>query len=268
MLVASFGEMVIPFSTSTRKDGVKEIRNPCINFVAGTTWDWLPNVLDSSDATGGMIRRTFFIDVPFDLANQTLKYDYTARTPELSQALYDRVEIYANNDVAHDVIYTSAGREAFDNWFAHGEPIPHTTGMRNFFGSRSSIVTRLAALSAVSRWDNRVCARSPQIGTDDVTRAVGWWHDAYATVPRLIVETGSSRAAKLVDGMADTFSSVTGGKTKEVSEEAIATILAGKAYVIRDVNESLASLEQQGAISAKMIGGKRHWTWHGRKKPN
>jgi len=268
-LVDSFEENEFPITSSTRKSGPKYISKPCINFLASTSWDWMPTIMSARDAAAGLMRRFFFVDIPYDPGKATLKYDYSERSPILMQALRDRVASYASIVAAGEIRFSPVAWEDFEVWF-HSIQQPIDVSLEIFYGNRGSNGAKLAALSALSRWDPRTATR-PELGVltliepEDVVRGAEWWTEANDTLPKLLIQTGSSEANRKADIMADMFTSVCNGKTKTLSLATVSQLLSTKDFDWRDINNALETLAGRDWVTKEMVEGRPWWTWEGRK---
>ena len=82
----------LPIKERTRKHGLHEIRNPCPNWLAGTTEEWLTLSLPRYAIGGGSLARIALIKAVYDPAYRIHTITYPSDRDEVVEHLYGRIK--------------------------------------------------------------------------------------------------------------------------------------------------------------------------------
>ena len=252
LLVGFKGEQPVPQQARVRHGRVSlVIKDPCINLLGASTWKWLGNVVTGKEAAAGMLRRTRFIEVDYNIKNQSLREKPAVDWQRKRETLLERVRVYAMTSFNNGLVtWSKDGGHAFHRWFESGlldQNIPDEPSQRTLHGCRASEVAKLAAISAISRYDHRVAETWPEITVVDVERAKRWWGMAMETAPRMTVETSDDvrvQHAELVARVAALMCNHTKGK--RVHERMLAKVLGQQGMVKRSILEAIETVEHRG----------------------
>lgn len=236
--------------TKIRKEKLHlTIKDPCINLLACTTWAWLGSVLSGTDAVAGMLRRTHFVDVPYDYTGQRIEEEFPADVRVRREALMARIRVYAGLEVPHGRIgWRQSAFTRYKAWFEEmRNAVPEDEQALVVYGNRKTEVPKLAALSALSRWDYRDSEGLPMITVADVERGVRWWTMGYETAPKLSIQTSENPAVKEAAQVAAVLKRVTGEQVgAKVWEDKLAEVLGASGMVKRGIEEAIGTLVQRG----------------------
>lgn len=266
-LVAWKEKTVMSHQSKVRKDGKHlHIKDPCVNMLAGSTWDWLGEIMTKKDATGGLLRRTHYVEATYDITKKTLDEKEVPDAEARKAVLRHRIYGYAQVRIKDGLVKWGPGsREAFRAWFETGrEIVPTDPAQYTLHSNRESEVVKLAALSALSRWDARFTSHWPAMTAWDIERAVRWWEQAFATAPKLWMHTSGGEAAQKTQIVMNVMEVLAKRCEGVVEERLLAKTLASQSFVKRDVDEAIGTLLQQGVIRRTMVSEKWVLMWQGR----
>lgn len=266
-LVAWKEKSVMAHQMKTRKDNRHlYIKDPCVNMLAASTWDWMGQVMTKQDAQGGMLRRTRFVEASYDIRTKTLDEQQHPDAAAMKAALRLRIFGYAQtHDYQQCVAWGPGSREAFQAWFDKGLPeVPTDPAQHTLHSNREAEVAKLAALSAVSRWNTQDHKIAPAMIPWDIARAVRWWDLAYETAPKLWLHTQGSEQAQKMQILVNVIEALAKSCKNVVPEMLLAKTLASQNFVKRDLDEGLMTLMQRGTVRRDFKDGKWMVVWQGR----
>jgi hypothetical protein len=147
-MTALYSGAPVPFSKGTMKHSLVTIKDPLMNWLAGTTVDWLIDAIPPSVIKGGFLGR--FVCVPED-------YDFTVRFPEplyptdrpfvvdyLRARIENLLKVEGEFCLATDVI------EMRDHWY-RTRPVPHDPMLIPTWRREDDMAFKLAMVLAKAR---------------------------------------------------------------------------------------------------------------------
>lgn len=153
-----------PWRESTRYAGVdKKLLSPLINWLAGTTREWLCQVVTIEDIRGGFFARICPVEVPVTMTLRHYKPNRPWDYEEIREYLYDRVELYLN---AEGVFELDEEAEVIDRVWYESRPAPRDDRLRPTWRRQHEQVLKLAQLYALCDWkrlDQPFIIRRPHI---------------------------------------------------------------------------------------------------------
>ena len=164
------------YEESRRTGTVRELKieKPCLNIIGGAQPSYLTSVFPEDAWNTGLSRRMIMIysgenharDLFFEGESQDeLRKQLLARLGQMSQ-------LYGQLDWVEDA------KEHFRAWhMAGGPPTPVHSKLTHYLSGRSQNVTKLAAVSCVSR------GNPTEIQLVDIKRAIDWLCEAEALMP-------------------------------------------------------------------------------------
>lgn len=147
-LVATYGGSPVPIRDRTRTGGEIVIPgNVCVNFLAGTTKEWLQRTLTSDDLAGGFSRRLVVVAGarPEERLSEPIFPD--DRAARLLQ-LQERLAILALQEGRVEV--TRDARDTFDEWYMGRPGFDDDPGLLPWWDTQDELVYKVALILALS----------------------------------------------------------------------------------------------------------------------
>lgn len=82
-----------PITEGTRTSGTHTISNPCLNFLGGTTEDWMMRALTRDAIEGGFFARVAAVRGDYDFANRIVDVEYPPDYEEVVEHLHRRIKL-------------------------------------------------------------------------------------------------------------------------------------------------------------------------------
>lgn len=151
------------WKSRTKTQGCFDIEDACINFIAGSTSEWLAKGLSESDFGGGFMGRCLFIvpDVP------PRKVAHPSFDDEQSKARDRVLDVYARlRTLKGEYTLTQPALDYYEKWY-NALPIPSPTDrLKGYIGRKPETILKLALIKAATE-------DSLEIGIEEIEWALG-----------------------------------------------------------------------------------------------
>lgn len=182
-----------PLRGNTRTHGARHIEAPCVNWLAGSTIDWVKMSVPTHILAGGFIARMVFVIHEED-PPRILEPAYPSNRAVVEEWLKQRVMLLA--EVSGDMQLTEKAKAVRLAWY-RDQPMPEDRREREWFQREDDLVLKVAMLCALADNPDRVVKSQHMVQAQRLVMGlrahVGSFLDAVSATPE-------SADAKLVEG--------------------------------------------------------------------
>lgn len=188
----------------TRMHGPKVLKDPMLNWLAGTTDEWLMQSVDKDAILGGFFARVLSVRGKRDGSIRFAEMQYPPDREQVREELRLRLEMYTH--LHAQFVRTPAAQAYYKDWYESHlhRPSPNDQLMEAAFNRTDEMVHRLALLLKLASMED-----IPGFYTDipvDVCHfheAIQMWHAVMQDVPETIKRAASTKESEDVDSVAD-----------------------------------------------------------------
>lgn len=190
----------------TRGTGLVTISDPCFNWLAGTTDEWLLRAVDRDAIEGGFFARVISIRGRRNYKERCPQIVYPEDRDEVREHIRWRVSQYAL--MRGGFIYTPEAQEAHDSWYmeraepleAIEEPAFNRADEMVF---RLSLLLRLAEIDGITGANGQLLQPEPHIALTHFQEALAMWEALALELPDTIKKASATGRSASVDRVAD-----------------------------------------------------------------
>lgn len=135
------------YKEGTRAHGQHVLKNPLMNWLAGTTHHWLAQSVTKDDIAGGFFARICPIEVEVNPDQRTYQPTIPSDYAQCREWLYERCELYAKVEGIFDM--TPNARRIDEQWFMNRPSPSEDSGLLPTFQRQPEQVLKLAQLYAI-----------------------------------------------------------------------------------------------------------------------
>jgi len=190
----------------TRMHGQKTIKDPSLNWLAGTTDEWLTKAVDRDAIEGGFFARVLSVrgkrsgDVRFaDMV-------YPQDREQIRHVLQQRIEAYST--VTFQFTKSKEAAEYYKEWYESPtmRPSPNDKLMEPAFNRSDEMVHRLAMILKLSSMNESMLPgylTSVQIEQPFFEEAVKFWDGVLQDIPHTIRQAAATKESAEVENVAE-----------------------------------------------------------------
>lgn len=124
-MTALYGGSDVPLTERTRTSGRHVIKNHCLNWVAGTTREWLRDCVTREAVEGGFFARVACVQASYDFANRIADPALPENHEELVEGLHAHVTKLIG--VEGEIVFEPRAKAIHDEWYdTRPEPLDET----------------------------------------------------------------------------------------------------------------------------------------------
>lgn len=138
----------VPFKKGTAKAGLITVKRSCINWLAGSTAEWLIDAVPPNAIKGGFLGRFIIIPEDYDLARRILRPLYPADRPFIVEYLRARVETLVTQTGEFTLSQDAADMEEY--WYAN-RPAPTDRMLIPTWRRQHDLIYKLGMVMAKAR---------------------------------------------------------------------------------------------------------------------
>lgn len=255
LMTALFVRSTVPITEGTRTSGFIQVADSCINWLAGTTDDWMVECIPKSAIEGGLFARLLAVRG---------RRNYSIRYPEIIQPfdydevkahLQERVTGYAN--MGGYFIMDDEARDYHNTWY-RSRPAPDDVLLEPTFNRSDEMILRIACLLAMSAWD---CTTS-EYPHDRVTlvhlkRAIALYDTVVCEMPQVMKLTRQNPRVNHVEVVLDIVT-----RKGPVDRSTLLKRVGHKGMDREDMDRALLTLMQQSEVESFHYKDSKA-TWYG-----
>jgi hypothetical protein len=236
----------------TRTTGANiEMASPLVNWLVGTTVDWMIDSITKDAIESGFFARVFAVSCPYDLTNRVT--DPTVRTEYHALCTQIRDHLRTISDMEGEFRLTKQAREIRHTWY-QTRPAPEDTRLLPSWRRQDDLILKLSMVfSAMSgRGDMRITSREISLAQQYVIRA-------HKALPKLLSVAGQTPMTTGLNTVADFIRTA-----ERISHSPLLKKLSHRGIHAQEAALHLTALMQQRDIEcARLKGGARVYTWAG-----
>lgn len=247
-LVATYGGAPVPIRDRTRTGGEIVISGSvCVNFLAGTTKEWLQRTLTSDDLAGGFSRR--LVVVAGQRSQQRFaEPEYPAnRADRLAELRRRCVQISQQSGA---IVVEPDARDAFAEWYLGRPAFDDDPGMLPWWDTQDELVYKVATLLAVSDGPPWVLTRRHMEYSQAMTNQLRNW------VAEAVVFSSATPEARKLSYMKSVVRA-----SGLVSRRTLQQRAAGQGVLKSELDRYVNTLLEMGDVRAIPLGG-RSGVWY------
>lgn len=165
------------FQLGTRMYGNVTVREPCMNWLGGSTKEWFIQALTRDAIEGGALARMVLIPGRYDFNKRYTEPQLPADAGEIREHLKWRVIMLCHTE--GEFSKTDAAREVEERWYQH-RAVPTDEAMIPTWRRQHDLALKLAMILALADGGDLVIQRSHMIAAEQLA------HAAEAAVPDVI----------------------------------------------------------------------------------
>jgi len=194
----------LSMTEGTRTHGTKTLRDPIINWLAGTTDDWLTQAVEKDAIMGGFFARVLGIRGQRAGSKRCANITYPSTYEETKRQLQARVEMYATMNV--QFVKSEEATQFYDAWYenTHDRPDPTDPVMEPAFNRSDEMVHRIATVLKLSSMDDVPgYFTTLEIEQPYFQEAIQMWNSILRDVPETVRRAASTRESTDTDVVSD-----------------------------------------------------------------
>lgn len=186
-----------PFRKGTVSGDDLMIPNPCLNWLAGSTDDWLVKTIGRDAVMGGFTARLVTVRGRRNYAVRYPQMLFPEDLLEVREHLEARVRGYT--EAEGSLTLSDDARIVHDNWYLE-RPAPVDEQNEPGFNKADEMVLRFATLLTLADWDATVEIDTPGLVEHwHMSRAIQLWDEVSAQTPEVIRLASSTVKSSQVD---------------------------------------------------------------------
>lgn len=247
-LVGLYGGAPVPIRDRTRTGGEVVLSgSTCINFLAGTTKEWLQRTLTSEDLAGGFSRR--LVVVAGSRSEVRLaEPQFPPNRDALTRSLRERAAILAIQE--GEIAVTAEARESFEEWYLGRPPFDDDPGLLAWWDTQDELVYKVAGLLACSDGPPLVVRRQHMEYAQAITNQLRKW------VAQAVVYAATTPEAKKMAYVRLIMKS-----TGALSRRTLQQRCAGQGILKAELDRYVGTLIDVGEVRTT-LAGPRMGTWY------
>jgi len=166
------------FHEGTRTSGKRKVRSPVINWLAGSTREWLVNSVDKDAITGGFFGRVASVSADYNFSRRVFYPVYPSDHAEVTRFLQRRLRWMCK--VAGEVSMSAKAREVEEHWYMN-RPVPDDEAMLPTWKREHDMLIKLSMCLMVDERCEDLVIRDRH-----VVKAQQLLHHVQSAVPELI----------------------------------------------------------------------------------
>lgn len=235
----------------TRGTGMVTLYNPCFNWLAGTTDEWLIRAVDRDAIEGGFFARVISVRGRRNYKDRCPQIVYPDDRDEVREHLKARVSQYAQ--LTGGFRYTPAAQALHDQWYMErAEPLE--TLEEPAFNRSDEMVFRLSLLLRLAELDNLVddnghhVAIHPYVDVCHFNEALHLWEGLAADMPATMRKASATERSSVVDVVGEMIQ-----KIRVIDHSTLLKRVGNRGMDHGMLQGALATLLERGEVSEEII---------------
>jgi hypothetical protein len=179
-----------PFGERKRTRNLNiNLPKPQVNLLAGTTPDYLTNLLPPGAWDQGFLSRTILVHA----SERKLSSLFAQRKQDMALRNAMKKDLDWMGSQYGEITFTPEAAEMIDEWYLNGQsPQPDHPKLTNYNTRRPAHILKLCQVAAILKMDEMV------IDVPEVQRAMDWLMDAETAIPEIFKAMASGGDAKVM----------------------------------------------------------------------
>lgn len=255
----------IPMNEGTRMHGQKRLVDPMMNWLAGTTDEWLTSAVEEDAIMGGFFARVLSVRGKRDGSVRYAEMVYPPDREKVKRHLLLRLEAYTK--LRAEFVKTPEAKAYYTDWYESHDKRPSPTDpvMEAAFNRTDEMVHRLAMLIRLSLLDD--VPGYPCTVPVDVAQfkeAIDLWASIMLNVPETLKRASATRDSSEVTNVADLIR-----RCGSIDHSTLLKRASNRGMNATQVKRAVSELEERGEILKPTFEPsshgktKRMYTWAG-----
>lgn len=249
----------VAFRDRTRTSGLVAVKDPCINWLAGTTRDWLKRSVPTDAVEGGFFGRTLVVEAEYDFVKRIAEPAYPSDIDAVQAELGLRVQWLMY--VAGQTMLTPEARESVKLWYDN-RPNPTDMALAPSWKRAQDMLYKIAMVLALSDWSAWVrqwdiggrpgTMPMPEVQVAHVIQAQRYLVKAHRVLPELI------RMAKVTPATAAYAAArEIVFAAKRIQRSILTKRMSHKGFGGREGRQAVQDLVDNGEVKRSTVGSGR-----------
>lgn len=256
------------YCDGNRKHGFLKLAQPCVNWLAGTTDEWMMRSVPKDAVEGGFIARVQVIRGNRNYKQRHPQMLYPVDFVEVCEHLHQRVEDYLTLEEGEFTL-DEAAQAVHDKWYIEGKP-PDESVLLPAFNKADALIYKLSLLLALAEWPGREMIGEDGISEYDniihdyhVREAIELWESLTGDMPETIKLANTNPQSQDVEHVR----AVIRGHGK-ITRSMLMNRVVGKGIVKERLDKALATLLDEEVVKEHREQGRGvrpliWYTWEG-----
>jgi len=231
----------------TRGTGLVTLHDPCFNWLAGTTDEWLIRAVDRDAIEGGFFARVIAVRGRRDYKERFPQIIYPDDRDEVREHLKWRVSQYAL--LRGGFQYTPAAQTLHDEWYMQrAEPV-ETLEEPSFNRSdemvfRLSLLLRLSEIDLVVDDHGQPALITPYVDVCHFNEAVHLWNGLAADIPATMRKASATERSSIVDIVGEMIQ-----KARIVDHSSLLKRVGNRGFDRAMLQAAIETLKERGEVT-------------------
>jgi hypothetical protein len=253
-----YGREPYPVKERTRTRGsTVTIPKPCLNWLAGSTQEWLMRSIPKDSIEGGFFARVLPVVGEKDYSVRHPRPIYPPDYEELKAIIAQRIKHLT--EIEGEIQVSDEAWAWHDKWYT-SRTTPEDRNMRPSFNRADEMLLKLAMLLCLAEWDS--------IGDPDgfegviqvrhMEGALELWESIAATLPVILRSSMTTYQTVLLDRVEEAMK-----RFRSIGHSDLAKRLVTKGLRGADVHRGIAELLDRGDVEIYYVGKAKAYRWIG-----
>lgn len=235
----------------TRGSGMVTLYNPCFNWLAGTTDEWLIRAVDRDAIEGGFFARVIAVRGRRNYKERCPQIVYPSDRDDVREHLKWRVSQYAL--LRGGFRFTPAAQALHDEWYmARAEPADSLE--EPGFNRSDEMVFRLSLLLRLSEIDlvvddhGQAAMISPHVDVCHFNEALHLWEGLAADMPATMRKASATERSNVVDVVGEILQ-----RSKAIDHSTLLKRVGNRGMDHAMLQSAIATLKERGEITEELV---------------
>lgn len=235
----------------TRGSGMVTLYNPCFNWLAGTTDEWLIRAVDRDAIEGGFFARVIAVRGRRNYKERCPQIVYPPDRDEVREHLKWRVSQYAL--LRGGFRFTPAAQALHDEWYMQRAEPADSLEEPGFNRSdemvfRLSLLLRLSEIDLVVDDHGQGAMISPHVDVCHFTEALHLWEGLAADMPATMRKASATERSNVVDVVGEILQ-----RSKAIDHSTLLKRVGNRGMDHAMLQSAIATLKERGEITEELV---------------
>lgn len=244
----------VPFQDRTRSHGLIKIQSPAINWLAGSTRDWLLRSVSRDAVEGGFFARVLVVEAEYDFNYRIAEPMYPTYMDELVDELRERLSLIMRIKAANMVL-TREARDIANHWYDE-RPAPEDMALAPSWRRQQDMMYKLAMVLALSDWTRHHRDEElpvPTVEGHHIVDAQRLVREAQRALPDLVRVAATTKETMPIEAFRDIIK-----RGKSMQHAVVVRKMGGRGFNAQQTMAAAHELDVQGLVVIKRANGNGH----------
>ena len=237
----------------TRMHGEQSIERPCLNWLGGTTREWLFESVSKEAIVSGFFARIAYIEADYDFNKRYVNIIYPPDKVEITEWLQQRVEELAF--LEGEFRLTPEAQSIREAWYLD-KAAPDDPTLKPLFRRRDDFVLKMAMILSLCDGNSLL------IQQRHIIKAQQWWDALQAQMPGLMRAATTHEEGEKLELVRRAIE-----KRGTILKSSLLKLVGNRGITAEPLREIVTTLQQQGVIKQDVgLRGVTVFTWTGKRR--